>query len=374
MPNLKARFNSLALAFALAACGAAASGQSKGPDPQSVVKAMADRYASLSSYQDSGVVETVGVAPLTRRSTDVFFKTYFTRPNKLRFEWTDFTPLSSFERSAVWSDGAKAFGFHSFEREKGAQAQQDMALAIAGATGVSHGSAHTVPNLLMGGLGGFMLTDLGKLSLKGQETFEGEDCYVVEGYHPNGEAWQMWIGKRDSLLRKLRTPASGGEFQEEIHRYVRTDAEVPEAIYRPKVAAGRLTDPIPKEKEEDIRRLLELTAPRDRVNQQLNDVLGLLKKSMPQVPEKVWNEVVAELRIDSDTVLQIYVPIYDRYYTAEEVKELIRFYESPLGGKLRMSSGLVEIEAAARGENLGEELIRRVQERLRSKGYKTATD
>jgi hypothetical protein len=209
--------------------------------------------------------------------------------------------------------------------------------------------------------------------LKGQEIFEGEDCYIVEGYHPNGEAWQLWVGKKDFLLRKLRTPVRDGRFEEEIHREIRVDAEIPEAIYHPKVAAGQINDVIAKEKEENIRHLLELVVPRDRINQQLDEVLNLIKKAMPQVPEKVWQEIIAELHLDSDAVFQIYLPIYDRHYTDEEIKQLIALYESPLGQKMRRSTGLIETEATLRGQHIGRELIKRIEERLKSRGYKLPT-
>ena len=201
--------------------------------------------------------------------------------------------------------------------------------------------------------------------------FEGADCYIVEGYHPNGEPWQLWISKQDFLLRKLRTKSTNGEFEEQIHRDIKVDVEIPEAIYHPKVVGGHMTDVIAKEKEANILRLLELVVPRDRVNQQLNDVLSLLKKAMPQVPAQVWQEVIAELRLDSDMVLHVYVPIYDRHYTGEEIKQLIELYESPLGQKMRRSSDLIEFEATRRGESIGKELIKRIQEKLQAKGYKS---
>jgi hypothetical protein len=246
-------------------------------------------------------------------------------------------------------------------------------MGLAGATGVSRGSAHTVPALLTKEISGFSLTELTKLSLKGQELFEGEDCYIVEGYHPNGEPWQLWISKKDFLLRKLRTKSIDGKFAEEIHRDIQVNVEIPEAVYHPQVAGARLTDVIAKEKEGNIRHLLELIRPRDRINLLLNDVLSLMKKAMPQVPEKIWQEVIVELRLDAEMVLQIYVPIYDKYYTGEEIKQLIALYESPVGQKMIRNSDLIELEATRRGEGIGQQLIKRIQEKLQSKGYKSPT-
>ena len=371
MLNLKPAFTLLTVLFGFLSYSVTVLSQSIDPSPQTIIKNMAERYVALSSYEDTGVVETVSEGSFPRRNTDVGFKTYFTRPNKLRFEWLDYSPLSTAERNVIWSDGTKVFSFYSFEPER-IETKEDVSFAVAGATGVSRGSAHTIPELLMSEVGGFSVTELAKLSLKRKEMFEGEECYVVEGYHPNGEAWQLWISKNNFLLRKLRNPTTNGQLEEQILRDIKVDGKIPDAIYHPKVAGGRIADVIPKEKEDDIRRLVELVAPRDRINHQLNEVLELLKKAMPQVPEKTWNEVITELRFNSDMVLQIYMPIYDWHYTGEEIKQLLAFYESPMGRKEIRSSELMELQANARSMRIGKELIERVQEKLRAKGYKSA--
>jgi hypothetical protein len=281
----------------------------------------------------------------------------------------DYSAFSSSERNVVWSDGIKTSRFYSFEPGK-IETEENIGMGIAGATGISMGAAHTIPTLLIKEIGGFSLTDLTKLSLKGQELFEEEDCYIVEGYHPNGEPWQLWVSKKDYLLRKLRIKSANGDFKEEIHRDIKVNVEIPDAVYHPKITGGRILDVIAKEKEDNIRHLLELVSPPDRVNQLLDNVLNLMKRAMPQVPEKIWQEVIAELHLDANKVLQIYVPIYDRHYTNQEIKQLIALYESPLGRKVVRNSDLIELEATRRGEAIGQELIKLIQEKLRSKGYR----
>ena len=336
---------------------------------QMIIKRMAEQYATVSSYQDSGVVETVTEGALPMRSTDISFKTYFTRPRKLRFEWIGLSLPSSPERDVLWSDGQKTFGYHSYQPGK-IKAEEDIEMGIAGATGVSLGSAYTVPSLLIQGMSGFSITDLSKVTLTGQERFEDEECYVLAGYHPTGEMWQLWIGKKDYLLRKLRTKRTNGEFEEEIHRDIRLNAVISEETYQPKLRAdGHVDKLLSKEKGAAIRHLLELVLPRDRVNQMLNELLSGMKKALPRVPEKVWQDVVTELHFNAELVLQSYIPIYDNYYTDEEIKQLITFYESPLGKKVLRNTPLVESEATLQGEVIGQELIKRINERLRAKGY-----
>lgn len=359
--------------FILLTCKVVVLSQHTAPSARDIISNMAVRYASLLSYEDTGVVETITVGPLAKRSTDISFKTYFTRPKKLRFEWLDHFMLAKPERNVIWSDGVKAFSSYAFEDGK-IETQETIGMMIAGATGISRASADTVPDLLMPDeIAGFSLTDLTKLSLKGQEIFEGADCYVVEGYHPNGEPWQLWI-RKDFLLIKLRTVSTDDQLKEEIRRNIKVDGKISEALYQPKLAGARLAYDVAKEKEADIRRLLEIVVPRERINQELSDLIELVKKIVPQAPQKTIHEVIAELRFDSEMVQQVYIPIYDWHYTSEEIKQLLAFYESPLGQKMGRSSHLIESQAMRRGIGIGEELMKRIQERLRAKGYKVTAE
>jgi outer membrane lipoprotein-sorting protein len=340
------------------------------PNATAIIKNMSGRYSTVTSYQDIGVVETTTEGQLPKRSTSILFKTYFTRPGKIRFEWIDSAFFTAADRSVFWTDGTDVFSFRGYKPE--IEKEEDLGMAMAGATGVSLGSARTVPSLLLNrDVIGFSLTDLSGISLKGEEVFEGEQCYVLAGFKAD-EEWKLWISKKDFLLRKLRRPSIDGEYKEEIHRDIRVEEKISESIYRPKVSDSRIVNELDKEKEADIRHLLQLLAPSDKQNAEVASVFDLLRATMPNVPEKIWTEVITELGLNGNTFVQIYVPIYDWHYSATDIKELIKFYESPFGQKFRRNFELIEMEAAGRGASLGKELIERIREKLRTKGYKSA--
>jgi len=100
-----------------------------------VIQNMVLKYGNCQTYQDLGRVE--GGQGITT------FKTYFVRPNKFRFDWI----YEDRGSNSIWSDGLKVFSRHSSKGEL--EEEPDLSMAIAGATGVSQGTAHTVPTLLM---------------------------------------------------------------------------------------------------------------------------------------------------------------------------------------------------------------------------------
>ena len=221
----------LAALMTLIVFGQKVAGQTGDAAARSVVERMTARYAGASSYQDTGAVEEVAGDKSGGRRTVLRFKTYFVRPRLFRFEWAKISPTTKEEdTNVVWSDGKQTYSYHSWD-DVGAERKEDLWMGIAGATGTSRGSAHTVPTLLMEEVGGFKLTQLTGLTSRGEERVGGEDCYVVRGYHPSGFPIDMWIGKSDFLLRKMRQMNNDGTEHEETRAGVVLDGKIPAEVF-----------------------------------------------------------------------------------------------------------------------------------------------
>lgn len=247
--------------------------QNAPPSPKVILKEMVARYASLSSYQDTGVVQTLPGESLLTASptlprfinasagggTLVSFKTYYVRPQKFRFDWkSSFMPAS--RESVVWSDGKKDYswmpsgssGDGGFTLTNGA----DLRFYVGEAQRSSSGAIFFVPSLLIKDLGyvpfGEMVSSMTELSLIKDEQFNGEMCHVVGG-KISGTPWVLWVGKNSHLLRKTRTLYTSGSFHEmverrrvktyvaeEIHHDIRINEKIPEETfkYRPQHLAG----------------------------------------------------------------------------------------------------------------------------------------
>ena len=127
-----------------------------------------------------------------------------------------------------------------------------------------------------------------------------------------------------------------------------------------------------RSKEDDIRKLLYVTGADKLGEQILDQMLGSLRSSMKQVPQSVWEEIIGEFRtaFAGRKIIELNVPIYSKYYTHDEIRQLISFYESPLGQKVTKVTPLVFKEAYEVGAEYGRGVMHDVLEKLRSKGYK----
>jgi hypothetical protein len=71
--------------------------------------------------------------------------------------------------------------------------------------------------------------------------------------------------------------------------------------------------------------------------------------------------------------MRLIAPIYDQHFTHAEIRQMISFYESPLGRKISATLPQIQQESLdvgqQWGERLGERLSRRVNQRLNQHGY-----
>ncbi len=125
-------------------------------------------------------------------------------------------------------------------------------------------------------------------------------------------------------------------------------------------------------KEADIRKLMEIsgagTIARQLMARMTQDIKPLLASSLPpgEYREKLVDLFFAKFQTKAEIkeVLDLAIPVYDKYFSHEEIKGLIQFYQSPLGQKaITMLPKLMEeVGDAGRqwGQRLGRECMQEV--------------
>src|SRR4051812_46647612 len=136
--------------------------------------------------------------------------------------------------------------------------------------------------------------------------------------------------------------------------------------------------------EADITKLMEVTGAAKTGDQIIGLVLGqmmpIVRALVPSVPQRtvdITTEVVhAQLRAamqSPDGLLSRLVPVYAAHFSHAEVRELLAFYETPVGMKVIEVMPLVIRDAAAVGQAwataLVPELQAELQRRFRAEGF-----
>jgi hypothetical protein len=120
----------------------------------------------------------------------------------------------------------------------------------------------------------------------------------------------------------------------------------------------------------DIQKLLILTGSDQVAIQIMNQMITMFKQSSPQVPEEFWQEFMKEAEANVADLNNLVIPIYAKYLSHEEIKELIRFYETPVGQKILKVLPQIMQESMVAGQQWGQQLGEKAVTKLKEKGYK----
>jgi hypothetical protein len=151
------------------------------------------------------------------------------------------------------------------------------------------------------------------------------------------------------------------------------------------VASVSFCEELTQEKMNAVKELMSITG-----SIQLAELLGnavvqqmtnLLKKTNPQIDSRALKileeEVMTLMREETGekgSFQQLIYPIYNKYLTLEEIRELIRFYKTPVGKRAisvlpkMMQESMQASQAWA--QSLGPEIQRRVLTRFEKEGIK----
>jgi hypothetical protein len=119
-------------------------------------------------------------------------------------------------------------------------------------------------------------------------------------------------------------------------------------------------------KEADIRRLLEVAGTKKIVVETLQSMTQSLRPMLTNsLPAGDYREKLVDLfyakfqsKADLTQLLELAVPVYDKYFSHEEIKGLLAFYATPLGQKSISVMPQLTNEMRDAGRKWGEELGR----------------
>ena len=210
----------------------------RGADAAALLARASQRYAGLNTYQDEG---SVRFPLLPTSEQEITFKTAYVRPDLFRFQWSSghpFPPLRHMvTRHVIGSDGQRAYSWVKYPgKPEQERTEESLGNAVAGATGVSMGSAHASATLLVDMLwkdqpfGGSILNVSSAVHI-GTESVDGVMCDRIRGADRRGDAIDLWIGAEDSLVR--RTERQLNVKFVEVRTRIIVDAEIERSRFDP---------------------------------------------------------------------------------------------------------------------------------------------
>lgn len=142
------------------------------------------------------------------------------------------------------------------------------------------------------------------------------------------------------------------------------------------------TDELTPAKRADIQKVLEMTGSaaigKQMAMAMVNQLGGMLRKSNPNLPADFMAGVSSDVEAVLDEALpqfhEMVIPLYSKYFTHVEVREMAAFYASPLGRKTIETLPALMAESMALGQkwgmSMGPEIQKRVMARCEKAGCK----
>lgn len=119
-----------------------------------------------------------------------------------------------------------------------------------------------------------------------------------------------------------------------------------------------------------LKKFLEASGSLETFQSAIGTMLNQFKNMYPSAPEEIWTEFQKEFSTTSlDDLVSMLAPIYEKHLTENDLKELIKFYESPVGKKLAKESPAIMQESMTAGQSWGMKVAEKVQAKMKEKGY-----
>lgn len=96
------------------------------------------------------------------------------------------------------------------------------------------------------------------------------------------------------------------------------------------------------EYKETLKKIMDFSGTSTTTGDFLQRLSSIMKLNAPKKDEAYWNEFSKNWKEKVENkVFEMYMPVYEKYFTLEELKAVAAFYESPVGKKYKEASLIV---------------------------------
>ena len=124
--------------------------------------------------------------------------------------------------------------------------------------------------------------------------------------------------------------------------------------------------------EKDIIKLQEVNGSLATQNMVFKQIKKQMKMQpqMKNAPKEVWDSLYTSVfKIELEDLNAKLVPIYKKHFTHEDIKELISFYESPIGMKMSKKTPAITQESMQLSQVWAMGLMSKMNDFMANEGY-----
>lgn len=118
-----------------------------------------------------------------------------------------------------------------------------------------------------------------------------------------------------------------------------------------------------------IEKYLVINGTEENVQIMISQLVKQYKALSSDIPEEVWDVVEEKfLKTSISDLVEIYYPIYKKHFSYDEFKQVVDFFETPIGAKFGSKQPVILQESMQAGQKWGEKLGLELQQELMKVG------
>jgi len=116
-----------------------------------------------------------------------------------------------------------------------------------------------------------------------------------------------------------------------------------------------------------IHELMDLTGMARLGTQMITNMVASYKQNYPAATAEFWDAFMKEA--DMSELFEKIIPVYEENFTDDDIRQLIAFYQSPIGKKMIEKMPVIMQQSMQIGTEWGKQMSEKVIEKLKQKGY-----
>ena len=110
-------------------------------------------------------------------------------------------------------------------------------------------------------------------------------------------------------------------------------------------------------KRQDILKLIGVTDAKAQMAQSFDMMFtNVMIATGSNIPEDVKRTIKSKFESRINEFVDLLIPIYDKHFTHDDIKQIIRFYETPAGKKMIKTTPLITQESFTAGQKWGQDM------------------
>ena len=138
---------------------------------------------------------------------------------------------------------------------------------------------------------------------------------------------------------------------------------------KPAVELKKETNQNKEERYKDIKELLVATGSENMGKEIAGQIVAAYKQQYPDLTEAEWESYIKKMK--TEELNEKMIPVYDKYFSNEEIRDIVKFYNSPTGKKTMKTMPMMMQEqmmiSQEWGDGKAEEMTKSITQEIEAK-------